>query len=164
MSLNFILEFALVRGQQLDKWGIQLCIKNFFFYVHSSHFPYFLSFFYPLHHLSGHAPALGVLLAFAFISVAQEKIDKQGQLGRERNADNILRDLKEIFTPSWELASPAEGNAVQLERAGCLILVNFFLAGLCKIQTRVVPVLTCAVEYEDDKKRQVERLEVNLDL
>ncbi|OXB70600.1 UNVERIFIED_CONTAM: hypothetical protein H355_013030, partial [Colinus virginianus] len=42
--------------------------------------------------------------------VAQEKVVKQGQLGRERNADNILRDLKEIFTPSWELASPAEAE------------------------------------------------------
>ncbi|KAK2537500.1 Rabgef1, partial [Columba guinea] len=42
--------------------------------------------------------------------VAQEKIVKQGQLGRERNADNILRDLKEIFTPSWELASPTEAE------------------------------------------------------
>ncbi|KAG6937721.1 RAB guanine nucleotide exchange factor 1 [Chelydra serpentina] len=40
--------------------------------------------------------------------VAQERNLKQGQLGRERNADNILRDLKEIFTPSWELASPTE--------------------------------------------------------
>ncbi|XP_006031353.1 rab5 GDP/GTP exchange factor isoform X3 [Alligator sinensis] len=42
--------------------------------------------------------------------VAQEKNLKQGQLGRERNADNILRDLKEIFTPSWELASPTEAE------------------------------------------------------
>lgn len=64
--------------------------------------------------------ALGVLLAFAFIPVAQEKNLKQGQLGRERNADNILRDLKEIFTPSWELASPTEGNAAQCEQAVCL--------------------------------------------
>lgn len=98
------------------------------FYVHSSHFPYFLSLFFYPHHLSGHAPALGALLAFAFISVAQEKIVKQGQLGRERNADNILRDLKEIFTPSWELASPTEGNAVQPEPAGRLGLVSFLLS------------------------------------
>ncbi|XP_043386990.1 rab5 GDP/GTP exchange factor isoform X2 [Lepidochelys kempii] len=42
--------------------------------------------------------------------VAQERNLKQGQLGRERNADNILRDLKEIFTPSWELASPTEAE------------------------------------------------------
>ncbi|XP_029768421.1 rab5 GDP/GTP exchange factor isoform X3 [Terrapene carolina triunguis] len=41
---------------------------------------------------------------------AQERNLKQGQLGRERNADNILRDLKEIFTPSWELASPTEAE------------------------------------------------------
>lgn len=106
--------------------GIQLCVKNFF-YVRSSHFPYFL-FFSSIHRLSWHAPALGVLLAFAFISVAQEKIVKQGQLGRERNADNILRDLKEIFTPSWELASPTEGNAVQLEQAVCLIIVSLLLS------------------------------------
>ncbi|XP_019348889.1 rab5 GDP/GTP exchange factor isoform X2 [Alligator mississippiensis] len=46
--------------------------------------------------------------------VAQEKNLKQGQLGRERNADNILRDLKEIFTPSWELASPTEVLAGKL--------------------------------------------------
>ena len=85
-------------------------------------------FFYPVHRFSWHAPGLGVLLACAFISAAQEKIVKQGQLGRERNADNILRDLKEIFTPSWELASPTEGNAVQLEQAVCLILVSLFLS------------------------------------
>ncbi|XP_057241500.1 rab5 GDP/GTP exchange factor isoform X1 [Malurus melanocephalus] len=46
---------------------------------------------------------------------AQEKSPKQGQLGRERNADNILRDLKEIFTPSWELASPSEALAGKLK-------------------------------------------------
>ncbi|XP_073171149.1 rab5 GDP/GTP exchange factor isoform X1 [Lepidochelys kempii] len=46
--------------------------------------------------------------------VAQERNLKQGQLGRERNADNILRDLKEIFTPSWELASPTEVLAGRL--------------------------------------------------
>ncbi|XP_007485732.1 rab5 GDP/GTP exchange factor isoform X1 [Monodelphis domestica] len=40
--------------------------------------------------------------------VAQEKTLKQGQLGRERNTDNLLRDLKEIFAPAWELASPSE--------------------------------------------------------
>ncbi|XP_074830969.1 rab5 GDP/GTP exchange factor isoform X1 [Natator depressus] len=52
--------------------------------------------------------------------VAQERNLKQGQLGRERNADNILRDLKEIFTPSWELASPTEGNTAQLgELSAC---------------------------------------------
>ncbi|XP_008177101.2 rab5 GDP/GTP exchange factor isoform X3 [Chrysemys picta bellii] len=45
---------------------------------------------------------------------AQERNLKQGQLGRERNADNILRDLKEIFTPSWELASPTEVLAGRL--------------------------------------------------
>ncbi|XP_053863970.1 rab5 GDP/GTP exchange factor isoform X3 [Malaclemys terrapin pileata] len=51
---------------------------------------------------------------------AQERNLKQGQLGRERNADNILRDLKEIFTPSWELASPTEGNTAQLgELSAC---------------------------------------------
>nr|XP_014437284.1 rab5 GDP/GTP exchange factor isoform X1 [Pelodiscus sinensis] len=42
--------------------------------------------------------------------VAQERNLKQEQLGRERNADNILRDLKEIFTPSWELAFPTEAE------------------------------------------------------
>nr|XP_026654590.1 rab5 GDP/GTP exchange factor [Zonotrichia albicollis] len=46
---------------------------------------------------------------------AEEKTPKQGQLGRERNADNILRDLKEIFTPSWELASPSEALAGKLK-------------------------------------------------
>lgn len=126
MCLNFILEFALVHGQQPAKWSVQLCIVLFlrsFFSLSIFSF----SFFYPPH-LSGHAPALGALLAFAFISVAQEKIIKQGQLGRERNADNILRDLKEIFTPSWELASPTEGNAVQPEPAGRLGLVSFLLS------------------------------------
>lgn len=63
-----------------------------------------------------------------FISAAQEKTPKQGQLGRERNADNILRDLKEIFTPSWELASPSEGNAAQPGQAVCLVLVSLALS------------------------------------
>ncbi|XP_067394072.1 LOW QUALITY PROTEIN: rab5 GDP/GTP exchange factor [Emydura macquarii macquarii] len=57
--------------------------------------------------------------------VAQERNLKQGQLGRERNADNILRDLKEIFTPSWELASPTEGNTAQLrELSACSMLTG----------------------------------------
>lgn len=60
--------------------------------------------------------------------MAQEKVVKQGQLGRERNADNILRDLKEIFTPSWELASPTEGNAAQLEQAVCLVVVSLLFS------------------------------------
>ncbi|XP_008177099.2 rab5 GDP/GTP exchange factor isoform X1 [Chrysemys picta bellii] len=56
---------------------------------------------------------------------AQERNLKQGQLGRERNADNILRDLKEIFTPSWELASPTEGNTAQLgELSACSMLAG----------------------------------------
>ncbi|XP_030392030.1 rab5 GDP/GTP exchange factor isoform X4 [Gopherus evgoodei] len=56
---------------------------------------------------------------------AQERNLKQGQLGRERNADNILRDLKEIFTPSWELASPTEGNTAQLgELSACSMLAD----------------------------------------
>lgn len=130
LCLDFILEFALVHGQQLAKWGIHLCIKpiSLCSFFSLSIFSLFFFLFDPIHHPSWRAPALGVLLAFAFISVAQEKIVKQGQLGRERNADNILRDLKEIFTPSWELASPTEGNAVQLEQAGCLMLASFFLS------------------------------------
>nr|XP_034995121.1 rab5 GDP/GTP exchange factor isoform X1 [Zootoca vivipara] len=39
---------------------------------------------------------------------AQESSVKSGQLGKELSADNLLRDLKEIFTPPWELSSPAE--------------------------------------------------------
>lgn len=102
---------------------------NLFFFLHSFFsFPIFSYFFNPIHHLSCCAPALGVSLDFAFISVAQEKVVKQGQLGRERNADNILRDLKEIFTPSWELASPTEGNAAQLEQAVCLVVVSLLFS------------------------------------
>ncbi|XP_078535599.1 rab5 GDP/GTP exchange factor isoform X1 [Lissotriton helveticus] len=40
--------------------------------------------------------------------VCQEKTLKPGQIGWERNADNLLRDLKEIFTPPWDLTSPTE--------------------------------------------------------
>uniref|UniRef100_A0A6I8QAH2 Rab5 GDP/GTP exchange factor n=1 Tax=Xenopus tropicalis TaxID=8364 RepID=A0A6I8QAH2_XENTR len=39
--------------------------------------------------------------------VIEEKPIKPGQLGRERNAD-ILRDLKGLFAPPWDIASPAE--------------------------------------------------------
>ncbi|XP_042194614.1 rab5 GDP/GTP exchange factor isoform X2 [Callorhinchus milii] len=46
--------------------------------------------------------------------VAQEKALKHGIGGRERNADNILRDLKEIFTPPWELTTTTEGNASKM--------------------------------------------------
>ncbi|XP_038670084.1 rab5 GDP/GTP exchange factor isoform X3 [Scyliorhinus canicula] len=41
----------------------------------------------------------------------QDKVLKHGIGGRECNADNILRDLKEIFTPPWELASPTEADS-----------------------------------------------------
>lgn len=138
MCLHFILEFVLqiyiyayaclyiyISSRLLNE-AFSYVWKHFF-YSHSSHFPYFL-FFYPIHHLSCCAPALGVLLDFASISVAQEKVVKQGQLGRERNADNILRDLKEIFTPSWELASPTEGNAAQLEQAVCLVVESLLFS------------------------------------
>ncbi|KAG2459549.1 RABX5 factor, partial [Polypterus senegalus] len=37
-----------------------------------------------------------------------EKNEQSAPSGRERHADTLLRDLKEIFTPPWELASPAE--------------------------------------------------------
>lgn len=43
----------------------------------------------------------------------QDKALKQGIGGRECKADNIFRDLKEMFSPPWELASPTEGNAAQ---------------------------------------------------
>lgn len=99
-------------------------LKTSFKFIHS-HFPCFLFVFIPFTISPDTLLLLVSRFAFAFVSVAQEKGVKQGQLGRERNADNILRDLKEIFTPSWELASPTEGNAVQLEQAVCLILVSF---------------------------------------
>ncbi|KAG8122818.1 hypothetical protein E2320_018236 [Naja naja] len=38
----------------------------------------------------------------------QESSFKPEQLEEEVSADNLLRHLKEMFTPSWELASPAE--------------------------------------------------------
>lgn len=99
-------------------------LKTSFKFIHS-HFPCFLFVFIPFTISPDTLLLLVSRFAFAFVSVAQEKGVKQGQLGRERNADNILRDLKEIFTPSWELASPTEGNAVQLEQAVCPILVSF---------------------------------------
>lgn len=125
----FFTRVVLVHGSSwLHEAFIHLCVKPFFFfYVHSSHFPSFL--FLSLHHLSCHAPRPSVpCLLWPFISAAQEKTPKQGQLGRERNADNILRDLKEIFTPSWELASPSEGNAAQPGQAVCLVLVSLALS------------------------------------
>ncbi|XP_044312070.1 rab5 GDP/GTP exchange factor isoform X1 [Varanus komodoensis] len=39
---------------------------------------------------------------------SQEFSAQPRQLGKELSADNLLRDLKEIFSPHWELAPPAE--------------------------------------------------------
>uniref|UniRef100_A0ACB8EDI3 Rab5 GDP/GTP exchange factor n=1 Tax=Sphaerodactylus townsendi TaxID=933632 RepID=A0ACB8EDI3_9SAUR len=45
---------------------------------------------------------------------AQETSLNPGPPGKERGADHLLRDLKEIFTPSWELPSPSEVLAGKL--------------------------------------------------
>lgn len=105
------------------------CIKPFLFFLMFIFLTFHLFFFFipspPVLPCScSWCPACFGL----FISAAEEKTPKQGQLGRERNADNILRDLKEIFTPSWELASPSEGNAAQPGRAVCLVLVSLALS------------------------------------
>lgn len=59
------------------------CIKPFFVNVHSSHFPSFL--FLSLHHMSCHAPALGALLALAFLfqQLKRKPLSKDSLGGRE---------------------------------------------------------------------------------
>lgn len=78
---------------------------------------------------------LGVLAFFAFVPAAQESSVKSGQLGKELSADNLLRDLKEIFTPPWELSSPAEGNAAQPHQT-CL---SAHFSSFAESKARVVP-------------------------
>lgn len=54
-------------------------------------------------------PTLGVLIPPEKESEKQEKEEKlQGR--RESHGENLLRDLKGIFTQPWEMASPTEGN------------------------------------------------------
>lgn len=124
----FPVRVDLVHGSSwLHEAFIHLCVKPFFFFLMFI-LTFHLFFFYPF----TTCPATLLLsvpcLLWPFISAAQEKTPKQGQLGRERNADNILRDLKEIFTPSWEVASPSEGNAAQPGQAVCLVLVSLALS------------------------------------
>lgn len=127
------------------------CVLNLFFLCSFFSLSIF-SFFIPSPPVLPRSHPSVPCLLWPFISAAQEKTPKQGQLGRERNADNILRDLKEIFTPSWELASPSEGNAAQPGQAVCLVLVSLALSWALQTQTRVVPVVTRALQCEVGKK------------
>ncbi|KAJ7308996.1 hypothetical protein JRQ81_008280 [Phrynocephalus forsythii] len=49
--------------------------------------------------------------SLAFVPAAREASVKPGSFGKQPGPDNLLRDLKEMFTSPWELASPAEGDA-----------------------------------------------------
>ncbi|XP_058857409.1 rab5 GDP/GTP exchange factor-like isoform X2 [Acipenser ruthenus] len=48
---------------------------------------------------------------------APETAGKCVPSGRERHADTLLRDLREIFTPPWDLASPTEALAARLRES-----------------------------------------------
>lgn len=124
----FLTRVVLVHGSSwLHEAFTHLCVKPFFFLCSFFSLSIF-SFFVPSPPVLPRSHPSVPCLLWPFISAAQEKTPKQGQLGRERNADNILRDLKEIFTPSWELASPSEGNAAQPGQAVCLVLVSLALS------------------------------------
>ncbi len=59
-------------------------------------------------------PTLGVLVPPEKESEKREKEEKfQGR--KESHGENLLRDLKGIFTQPWEMASPTEGNRPSLK-------------------------------------------------
>ncbi len=61
-------------------------------------------------------PTLGVLVPPEKESEKREKEKEEKLQGRrESHGENLLRDLKGIFTQPWEMASPTEGNRQSLK-------------------------------------------------
>ncbi|KAJ6655749.1 hypothetical protein lerEdw1_004802 [Lerista edwardsae] len=79
---------------------------------------------------------------------AQESSVEPGQPGKERSADHLLRDLREIFTPPWELASPTEVLASKLR--GGLYDVTLPVGSVTLLLT-AVPCVLLPAEVQEAK-------------